>query len=335
MNQRLIAWSIRNRLLVLSLAAVLAVGGVYAANSGAGVEERPDTLPREGGAGPKKPSSEKPVGGAADKDKGAVHFYCPLHPDIIRHKAGEKCPVCYFPLVRRRLPLGKLDPKGERLADAQGYRCPVTGEGLDRGRKGPPVKVVLKGQPVVLCCEGCKRQALAHPHKTLARVAEWKATQKAYDLFYVRAALAKLGAAERRLAEAQVFCPVVTENRLGSMGPPVKVVLKGRSVLLCCPACEEAARSDPDRTLARVDKFQAEAKAEREYQAKGVVRSIDAKKQRVLLSHEAIPGVLGAVEMDYPVRDATALKGLQQGDRVRFRLKTKGSDFIVTHLEKR
>jgi len=39
---------------------------------------------------------------------------------------------------------------------------------------GPPVKVMVKDQPVFLCCKSCKDEALKDPDKTLERVAELK-----------------------------------------------------------------------------------------------------------------------------------------------------------------
>src|SRR5205807_205907 len=49
----------------------------------------------------------------------------------------------------------------------------------------------------------------------------------------VRAALAKLSPADRRLAEEQGYCPVLG-TRLGGMGTPVKILLQGKPVFLCC-----------------------------------------------------------------------------------------------------
>ena len=54
---------------------------------------------------------------------------------------------------------------------------------------------------------------------------------------------------------------VLEENRLGLMGPPVKVLLKGQPVFLCCKSCEEEALTNPDQTLAKVEKLKAKAKA--------------------------------------------------------------------------
>jgi hypothetical protein len=75
----------------------------------------------------------------------------------------------------------------------------------------------------------------------------------------VRANLAKLSAEDRRLAEAQGYCPVEPDNRLGSMGVPVAVEVKGRKVFLCCPVCKDEALGNPDQTLAEVEKLKAKA----------------------------------------------------------------------------
>ncbi len=68
----------------------------------------------------------------------------------------------------------------------------------------------------------------------------------------IRAALEKLPPEDRPLAEAQKFCAVEGENRLGSMGTPVKVVVKDQPVFLCCKGCKEKALQDPEKTLARI-----------------------------------------------------------------------------------
>ena len=63
--------------------------------------------------------------------------------------------------------MGQLSPEDRRLAEAQRI-CPVTGSAL--GEMGTPVKVMVKGQPVFLCCDGCTKKALDNPDKTLAAV---------------------------------------------------------------------------------------------------------------------------------------------------------------------
>ena len=76
----------------------------------------------------------------------------------------------------------------------------------------------------------------------------------------VEAALAKLKPADRSLAKAQKFCPILQESRLGSMGKPVKVIIRDRPVFLCCKNCQKQAREHPDETLATVEKLKAKVK---------------------------------------------------------------------------
>lgn len=62
---------------------------------------------------------------------------------------------------------------------------------------------------------------------------------------------AAFSAEERALIQKQKTCPVSGEP-LGSMGEPVKVVVRGRTVFLCCPGCEEKIQKDPDKYLAKL-----------------------------------------------------------------------------------
>jgi hypothetical protein len=73
---------------------------------------------------------------------------------------------------------------------------------------------------------------------------------KAPDEERIRANLDKLSPEDRQLAEAQKFCVIEEENRLGSMGPPQKTDIEGQAVFLCCKGCEKRARANPQTTLA-------------------------------------------------------------------------------------
>ena len=73
----------------------------------------------------------------------------------------------------------------------------------------------------------------------------------------IRAALATLSKEDRELAEAQRFCPVLSDNRLGVMGPPVKIVVDGRPVFLCCSGCTKKALANPQETLATIERLKA------------------------------------------------------------------------------
>jgi hypothetical protein len=78
----------------------------------------------------------------------------------------------------------------------------------------------------------------------------------------IRANLAKLPEKDRKLAEAQKWCAVETDDRLGASGVPVKIMIKDQPVFLCCKSCIDQAQKNPDQTLAHVKELQAKAKAE-------------------------------------------------------------------------
>ena len=70
----------------------------------------------------------------------------------------------------------------------------------------------------------------------------------------VAASLRKLSPEDKKLAQAQRFCPI-RNDPLGSMGVPVKLTLDGKSVFICCKGCVAEAQADPMKTLARVEEF--------------------------------------------------------------------------------
>jgi hypothetical protein len=45
------------------------------------------------------------------------------------------------------------------------------------------------------------------------------------------------------------------------MGVPVKIMVKGQPVFLCCTGCEDKAKADPDQTLEKVRKSKAKKAA--------------------------------------------------------------------------
>jgi hypothetical protein len=49
----------------------------------------------------------------------------------------------------------------------------------------------------------------------------------------------------------QKFCPV-TDERIGSMGRPIKAVADGRHFYLCCPTCEDDAQERFDELFDKV-----------------------------------------------------------------------------------
>ena len=74
----------------------------------------------------------------------------------------------------------------------------------------------------------------------------------------------KLSAEDQALVEAQQWCVVNTDELLGSMGPPLKLTIKGQPVFICCGGCKKKAESDPDKTLAKLEELKVKAKAEKD-----------------------------------------------------------------------
>ena len=72
----------------------------------------------------------------------------------------------------------------------------------------------------------------------------------------VKSNLAKLSAEDRALAEKQKVCPETGEP-LGSMGVPIKVMVKDQPVFICCKACEKSVQKDPDATLKKIEELKA------------------------------------------------------------------------------
>ena len=137
--------------------------------------------------------------------------------------------------------LAKLPASDRAEADAQRWCAVMKDSRL--GSMGTPVKVSINGKSVFLCCAGCKAKAAKNGAETLAKAAESKK---------VNTALAKLSVDDRKAAETQRYCGVMEESRLGSMGAPIKVIVEGQPVFLCCKGCTKCALADPKATIARV-----------------------------------------------------------------------------------
>jgi hypothetical protein len=76
----------------------------------------------------------------------------------------------------------------------------------------------------------------------------------------IKANLAKLSPEDRQAAEEQKYCAVEEDHRLGSMGAPIKLMIKDKPVFVCCKSCVDDAESHPDETLAKVKELKEKAK---------------------------------------------------------------------------
>jgi hypothetical protein len=74
----------------------------------------------------------------------------------------------------------------------------------------------------------------------------------------------QLAPEDQALVEAQEWCVVSTSERLGSMGPPIKLDIEGTPVFICCAGCKRKAEANPQKTLAKLAELKEKAKAKNE-----------------------------------------------------------------------
>ena len=138
----------------------------------------------------------------------------------------------------------KLSAEDQKLARAQRF-CPMMT--YDRlGAMGTPLKVMIEGKPVFLCCKECTKEAMDGGAATVKTAEKLRAAT---------AELAKLPMEERMAAEAQKYCAINTKGFLGSMGTPIKLMLSGKPVFLCCDGCTAKAQANPVATLAKAEEL--------------------------------------------------------------------------------
>ncbi len=111
---------------------------------------------------------------------------------------------------------------------------------------------------LALALAGCGGSQVATPAKPQPVAPSQGATKPGDE---VAAERAKLSPEDRAVVDAQEWCVVSTDERLGAMGPPVKLDIKGRPVFVCCKSCKRKAEADPDKTLATVAELKAKKAA--------------------------------------------------------------------------
>lgn len=92
------------------------------------------------------------------------------------------------------------------------------------------------------------------------------------------------------------------------------VVAVAAAAVLALAACDVASHSE---------------KVER-YQVRGVVEAVNAEQRQALIDHEAIPGWMPAMVMNFDVPDPAVFARLKPGRRVEFTLQRRGVQFRIT-----
>ena len=119
------------------------------------------------------------------------------------------------------------------------------------GGMGQPIKLLVDGKPLFLCCKGCIKKVQSEPEKYLAMVykAASPASVVATNTEQVRPGVFKVSDADKRFIAAQKKCPVMDEP-LDAMGGPYKVNADGKAIYICCPGCAKKIAAEPQKYLA-------------------------------------------------------------------------------------
>ena len=170
------------------------------------------------------------------------------------------------PQAKLKVVLAKMSPEDQQRVKQQGFCAILTQNRL--GSMGTPIKLNIEGKTLFLCCNGCSEEATTNPTATLATLdrllgktsgnssVQRKAdTTSKKESDEISAAIAELPSDEQVIAKGQQFCALLPENALGSMGRPIKLMIDGKPVFVCCDGCREAALKDPKTTLRMAQKL--------------------------------------------------------------------------------
>ena len=69
------------------------------------------------------------------------------------------------------------------------------------------------------------------------------------------------------------------------------------------------------------------------YPAKGVVTVINLKEGWLEINHEAIEGLMPAMQMEWPVKPPSLMKSIKVGDKVEFSVVETGKGEIITAIK--
>lgn len=74
--------------------------------------------------------------------------------------------------------------------------------------------------------------------------------------------------------------------------------------------------------------------AAKSYPARGVVEKIAPNKRRVTIHHQAIPGYMMEMTMDFTVKDTNNLAGISPGDEIQFKLIVQGDNDWIEDIRR-
>ena len=207
----------------------------------------------------KCPKDDRPLTRTEVSARQRVRWWCPMHPKVVADRPGATCAECggmvLVPRVITYAPKGTVlavpetavvDTGSRRMVYVERMAGMFDGVEVDLGpRCGddyPVIRGLNAGDRVVTT------SAFLVDAETRLSPALAAAYFGASNGTGEQAAQASVA---RSKSEKVEYCPV-TGKPLGSMGPPVKVAIAGRTVSLCCAGCEPALRKDPQKYLPKL-----------------------------------------------------------------------------------
>ncbi len=181
-------------------------------------------------------------------------WWCPMHPSVTAERPGLRCKECGgMTLVSRVVtyrPRGQVLAVPESAVVQTGERAVVFVETMPGMFDGVEVTLGPRSgdfYPVVSGLEPGQRVASAG---AFLLDAETRLNPSLAASYFGAGRGRAEATTPTPVARAEGVCPV-TGKPLGSMGPPVRVTVAGRSVLICCQGCEDALKKAPEKYLSR------------------------------------------------------------------------------------
>lgn len=195
-----------------------------------------------------------------------LRWWCPMHPAVTAEKSGASCDACdgmkLVPRIIAFAPPGQVLAVPESAVIDTGTRRVVYLERMPGVYEAVEIKLGPRcgdSYPVVAGLGPGQRVVTTGAFLVDAETRLSPSLAAAY--FGASTASNEPAPPARPSPEAKVAkCPV-TGLKLGSMGEPVSVTVRGRTVLLCCAACKPKLEADPDRYLKNLKDEPSGAKA--------------------------------------------------------------------------
>jgi Cu/Ag efflux protein CusF len=70
------------------------------------------------------------------------------------------------------------------------------------------------------------------------------------------------------------------------------------------------------------------------WSVRGIVRGVSPELKLIFVTHEEIPGLMGAMTMGFRADSSTLLRGLSPGDLIQFTLKESEDQLVIVALRK-